>query len=93
MRLLTMKRNNVDIQPKKRDIIEDYSNFGSRVYAPKARDGENLVKSMDFSLHTEQLTTFEGIKNLESKIPSSEFYEIPELPKKEAKNLNKTLVF
>ena len=37
-------RKNVEIKGKKRDIIEDYANFGSTVYAPITRDGLSLDK-------------------------------------------------
>jgi hypothetical protein len=37
-------RKNVDTKGKKRDIIKEYSNFGSVVYAPITRDGLPLDK-------------------------------------------------
>ncbi|KAI8813718.1 solute carrier, TRAMD3 or PAT1-domain-containing protein [Cladochytrium replicatum] len=39
LRKLTEKRSKVGGKLDRRDIISDYSNFASRVYAPKARDG------------------------------------------------------
>jgi hypothetical protein len=38
------KNENVDVKGKRRDIIEDYANFGSTVYAPITRDGLSLDK-------------------------------------------------
>jgi len=37
-------RKNVEIKGKKRDIIEEYGNFGSSVYAPITREGLSLDK-------------------------------------------------
>jgi len=37
-------RKNVEIKGERRDIIEDYANFGSTVYAPITRDGLSLDK-------------------------------------------------
>ena len=34
----------VEIKGEKRDIIEDYANFGSTVYAPITREGLSLDK-------------------------------------------------
>ena len=37
-------RKNVEQSKMKRDIIEEYANFGSTVYAPITRDGLSLDK-------------------------------------------------
>ena len=37
-------RKGVEIKGAKRDIIEEYANFGSKVYAPITRDGLSLDK-------------------------------------------------
>ncbi|KAG5463284.1 MAG: solute carrier, TRAMD3 or PAT1-domain-containing protein [Olpidium bornovanus] len=39
LRMLDERRKNVDNIIERRDIIADYANYTSRVYAPKARDG------------------------------------------------------
>ncbi len=44
LRKMYKARKNVEIKGKKRDIIEDYANFGSTVYAPITRDGLSLDK-------------------------------------------------
>jgi len=37
-------RKNVELKTHKRDIIEEYANFGSSVYAPITREGLSLDK-------------------------------------------------
>ena len=37
-------RKGVEINAKRRDVIEEYANFGSTVYAPITRDGLSLDK-------------------------------------------------
>lgn len=37
-------RKGVESKNEERDIIEDYANFGSTVYAPITRDGLSLDK-------------------------------------------------
>ena len=37
-------RKNVEMTSVKRDIIEEYSNYGSTVYAPITRNGLSLDK-------------------------------------------------
>jgi len=37
-------RKNVEIKGTKRDIIEEYANYGSTAYAPITRDGLSLDK-------------------------------------------------
>jgi hypothetical protein len=44
LRKMYKARKNVEIKGKKRDIIEEYANFGSTVYAPITRDGLSLDK-------------------------------------------------
>eukprot|EP00003_Mantamonas_plastica_P004069 TRINITY_DN1319_c0_g1_i2.p1 TRINITY_DN1319_c0_g1~~TRINITY_DN1319_c0_g1_i2.p1 ORF type:complete len:682 (-),score=250.96 TRINITY_DN1319_c0_g1_i2:263-2308(-) len=44
-RKLAQKRQNVEGKKEKRDIIMDYADFGSKVYAPKNRDGLVVDKS------------------------------------------------
>ncbi|KAJ3188296.1 Cilia- and flagella-associated protein 91 [Gaertneriomyces sp. JEL0708] len=39
LRKLADKRSKVEVKIERRDIIEEYADFGSRVYAPKTRDG------------------------------------------------------
>jgi hypothetical protein len=39
LRKLTERRRNIENIVERRDIISDYANYASRVYAPRARDG------------------------------------------------------
>jgi len=55
---------------KKRDIIEDYANFNSKVYAPITREGISMEKmGSKFEVHPEALTTYSGISELHQQIP------------------------
>ena len=42
LRKLAKERENVEKKRHKRDIVEDYANFGSRVYAPLTREGRKV---------------------------------------------------
>jgi hypothetical protein len=42
LRKLAKERENVEKKRSKRDIIDDYANFGSRVYAPLTREGRKV---------------------------------------------------
>ena len=44
LRKMYKARKNIEIKGTKRDIIEEYANFGSTVYAPISRDGLSLDK-------------------------------------------------
>lgn len=44
LRKMYKARKNVEIKGTRRDLIEDYANFGSAVYAPITRDGLSLDK-------------------------------------------------
>jgi len=44
LRKMYKARKNVEIKGLKRDIIEEYANFGSSVYAPITREGLSLDK-------------------------------------------------
>lgn len=55
---------------KKRDIIEDYADFSSQVYAPITRQGASFEnKGSKFEVHPEALTTYQGINELHQQIP------------------------
>lgn len=45
LRKLAAKRTKVENKIEKRDIIADYANYASNVYAPRARDGPSYDKS------------------------------------------------
>lgn len=53
----------------KRDIIIEYAHFGSNVYAPLTREGKNPDRnSLKLEIHSEYLTTYKGLKELETRI-------------------------
>lgn len=61
------RRKSIDIyQPTQpRDIIDEYSNFGSKAYAGITREGLSLDKLANkFEVQPISLTTFAGIKEL-----------------------------
>jgi len=63
-------RKNVEIKGKKRDLIEDYANFGSTVYAPITREGLSLDKKANkYEVQPEALTTYNGLHELSKSLP------------------------
>ena len=67
-------RKNVEVKGKKRDIIEDYANFGSTVYAPITRDGLSLDKKANkYEVQPEALSSYIGIEELSRSLPSKHF--------------------
>jgi hypothetical protein len=70
--MLTEKRSKVENKIKSRDIIQEYGNYGSRVYAPKAFEGMFRDKpSTTLQLAIQDTNTLEGILELEKIIPDS----------------------
>lgn len=58
-------RKNLDHKGKKRDVIEEYSNFGSVVYAPITRDGLSLdKKASKYEVQPDSLLTYQGVTEL-----------------------------
>jgi hypothetical protein len=52
-----------------RDIILEYTSFGSKVYAPLTRDGRNPDrKSFKLEMQSDYLSTYEGLSDLETQI-------------------------
>lgn len=67
-------RKNVEIKGERRDIIEDYANFGSTVYAPITRDGLSLDKKANkYEVQPEALSSYQGIEELSRSLPPSVF--------------------
>ncbi|TPX36613.1 hypothetical protein SmJEL517_g01155 [Synchytrium microbalum] len=70
MRKLTEKLKNVENKFVRRDIIAEYADHGSKVYAPKAREGMPVDQVKDaLKLHLEELSHYEGLVALESSFP------------------------
>lgn len=71
LRKMYKARKNVEIKGKKRDIIEDYANFGSTVYAPITRDGLSLDKKANkYEVQPEALSTYAGLHELSRTLPN-----------------------
>lgn len=74
LRKMYKARKNVEVKGKKRDIIEDYANFGSTVYAPITRDGLSLDKKANkYEVQPEALSSYIGIEELSRSLPSKHF--------------------
>lgn len=71
-------RKNVDQKGKARDIIKEYSNFGSVVYAPITRDGLSLdKKASKYEVQPDALQTYNGITDLMNTMPERYFKSLP----------------
>ena len=71
IRAIEKAKENANRKEKfKRDIILDYTSFGSKVYAPLTRDGHNPDRHpfQLLDLHSDDLTSFDGISQLETNI-------------------------
>ena len=56
------------------DIIEEYANFGSTVYAPITRDGLSLDKKANkYEVQPEALSSYQGIEELSRSLPAKVF--------------------
>ena len=69
-----MKRRKDEEEPeKKRDIIEEYHNFASRVYAGISREGLSIDKlSNKYEVQPISLTTYQGVQDLVQTIRPSQ---------------------
>ena len=70
IRKLTGKQRNIEGKLERRDILRDYSDPSSQVYAPLSRVGvfpdRNSSKNKVRSRH---LTTYQGLLELEASLP------------------------
>ncbi|XP_076799029.1 cilia- and flagella-associated protein 91 isoform X2 [Arvicanthis niloticus] len=70
IRKLVGKGKNIEGKLQRRDIIKEYSNFGSQVYGPLSRLGRFPDNnSEDFVVRNHYLNTYEGLVELESCLP------------------------
>lgn len=70
IRKLTRKRKNVEGKFQKRDILKDYSDPASQVYAPLSRVGVFLDQGSEkYKVNSRHLTTYEGLLQLEESLP------------------------
>ena len=75
LRKMYKARKNVEIKGHKRDIIEDYHNYGSTVYAPITREGLSLDKKANkYEVQPEALSSYQGIQELSISLPSKVFH-------------------
>lgn len=67
-------RKNIEVKGVHRDLIEEYANFGSAVYAPITRDGLSLDKKANkYEVQPEALSTYQGLQELSRTLPASVF--------------------
>lgn len=70
IRKLTGKQRNIEGKLERRDVLRDYSDPSSQVYAPLTRSGvfpdRNSAKNKVRSRH---LTTYQGLLELEASLP------------------------
>ncbi|XP_056321628.1 cilia- and flagella-associated protein 91 [Danio aesculapii] len=72
MRKLLAKRKNVEGNLEKRDIIKDYSDYGSQMYAPLARMGQTPDRNSNRStVKSHFLSTYQGLLELEAGLSPS----------------------
>ncbi|KAK5665964.1 hypothetical protein QVD99_007584 [Batrachochytrium dendrobatidis] len=82
IRKLTEKRAKVENKIEKRDIITDYADHGSRVYAPKAREGTFADKaSSTLQIKIEELESYSALVELEKSFSPFVLTAKTQLPK------------
>jgi hypothetical protein len=64
------ERKKMDKTSNRRDVIEEYGNFGSTVYAGITREGMSLDKLANkYEVQPEVLTTYQGLSELAYTLP------------------------
>jgi hypothetical protein len=93
LRKMYKARKNVEVKSHKRDIIEEYFNYGSTVYAPITRDGLSLDKKANkYEVQPEALSSYQGIEELSRSLPNKVFHSKVSVDKFKfdfVKNLNR----
>ena len=80
---------------RKRDIILDYTSFGSKVYAPLTRDGHNPDRHpFKFELNSYSLNTYDGLSEIQNEVSVSQnstmaSFTKPKMEKKYSNSLSK----
>ena len=70
LRKLGSERENVEGKLKRRNIVGDYSSFGSQVYAPQTRVGVFADRGSElYNVKNRYLNTYEGLLELENSLP------------------------
>ena len=90
-----MKEKFINNNNRKRDIILDYTSFGSKVYAPLTRDGHNPDRHpFKFELNSYSLNTYDGLSEIQSEVVNSQnstmaSFTKPKMEKKYSNSLSK----
>jgi hypothetical protein len=86
LRKMQKERQNTETKPAKRDVIAEYADFTSNVYAPMARHGHvpdsNTAR---IEVQPADLTTFPGLVQLEQSLPAHLLRAADKHPKEMAK--------
>ncbi|CAH1796119.1 unnamed protein product [Owenia fusiformis] len=70
IRKLTEKRRTVEGKLERRDVANEYSNYGSQTYAPMTRMGVFLDHGSEANVvKSRHLTTYQGLLELEASLP------------------------
>ncbi len=86
LRKLAAKRTKVENKIEKRDIIADYANYASNVYAPRARDGPSYDKStVELQVNFQQFDGYDGLMQLERTFPQSVLEAAVNIPTSKSK--------
>ncbi|XP_056010247.1 cilia- and flagella-associated protein 91-like isoform X1 [Ostrea edulis] len=89
IRKLTRKRGRVEGKLERRDIIQEFSNFGSQTYAPLTRIGMFLDRgSEQYVVKSRHLSTYQGLLELEASLP--DFVVNPRVKAPKPKTVTKT---
>ena len=72
LRKLSEARKHVDAKRETRDVVNEYAEYGSEVYAPLTRNGYITRDKMahQYETHPRQLDTYDGLTELEAALPS-----------------------
>lgn len=73
MRALENFRPHQESKPNRRDIVKEHANFGSKMYAPKARMGRLPVKNQVVDYGIPLISNYQGLTALENSLPMSQF--------------------
>ena len=70
IRKLLKKRQNVENKYERRDILNDYKNFGSEAYAPLTRHGYFPDRRAEqYQVKNRYLDSYQGLLELEASLP------------------------
>lgn len=87
LRKVARKRAQAEGLLERRDIIDDYANYASKVYAPVTREGaaSHAAKIAVVSRQLPDTRSLEALRSLEAFIPKSAFTAVIDLPVRDAK--------